>query len=136
MAGVAAKNVIDIAYWDVLGRSVGLSTYVILSGKLIKESPAFSIIRFRDIEVAVSKTKEEHEKVVAAMQLEVANTACRCSASESCEGVSPGELAYVRRRECQLVSRLCSDISSGSRVGYNCSIGAAVLLAGGRRASG
>lgn len=71
MSGMSAKSIIDIACWDILGKSVGLPTHILLGGCLSKESPAFSVIGFGDIPSAVEKAKKEISKGVVAMQLKV-----------------------------------------------------------------
>ncbi|KAE8132036.1 enolase C-terminal domain-like protein [Aspergillus pseudotamarii] len=44
MSGIAAKSIIDMACWDILGKSVGLPTHVLLGGCLTKEPSAFCVV--------------------------------------------------------------------------------------------
>lgn len=71
MSGMAAKSVIDIACWDILGKSLNLPTYVLLGGCLTEECPAFSVIGFGEIPNAVQKAKAKPDRGVIAMQLKV-----------------------------------------------------------------
>ena len=71
MSGMAAKSVIDLACWDILGKSVGLPTHVLLGGRLSEEPPAFSVVGFGETPIAVQKAKAELEKGLTAMQLKV-----------------------------------------------------------------
>jgi len=71
MSGMAAKSVIDIACWGILGKSVNLPTHVLLGGCLTEECPAFSVIGFGELPNAVQKAKAELDKGVIAMQLKV-----------------------------------------------------------------
>ncbi|KAL1863829.1 hypothetical protein Plec18167_007982 [Paecilomyces lecythidis] len=71
MSGIAAKSIIDIACWDILGKAVGLPTHTLLGGCLSKESPAFSVIGFGEIPSAIQKAKTEVERGVVALQLKV-----------------------------------------------------------------
>ncbi|CAI7652906.1 unnamed protein product [Penicillium manginii] len=84
LSGLAAKSIIDMACWDILGKSVGLPTHVLLGGNLAKEVPAFCVIGFGDPVSAVKKAKAEAAKGVIAMQLKVGDDpledACRIRA--------------------------------------------------------
>lgn len=71
LSGIAAKSIIDIACWDILGKSVGLPTHVLLGGCLTKEPPGFSVIGLGDPSIAVQKAQLEAKKGVTAMQLKV-----------------------------------------------------------------
>ncbi|KAE8422562.1 enolase C-terminal domain-like protein [Aspergillus pseudocaelatus] len=71
MSGIAAKSIIDMACWDILGKSVGLPTHVLLGGCLTKAPSAFCVIGFGEPSVAVTKALAEAEKGVVAMQLKV-----------------------------------------------------------------
>ncbi|KAI9925802.1 hypothetical protein MW887_005608 [Aspergillus wentii] len=71
MSGMAAKSVIDLACWDILGKSVGLPTHVLLGGCLAKEIPAFAVVGFAEIPTAIRKAKDELDKSVTALQLKV-----------------------------------------------------------------
>ncbi|PVI01942.1 enolase C-terminal domain-like protein [Periconia macrospinosa] len=73
MSGMAAKSVIDIACWDILGKAVGLPTHVLLGGQLASEPSAWSSIGFLETSEAVKKAKVEYEKGVTFMQLKVGN---------------------------------------------------------------
>ncbi|KAF2993418.1 hypothetical protein E8E14_001840 [Neopestalotiopsis sp. 37M] len=73
MSGMAAKSIIDIACWDILGKSVGLPTHVLLGGCVNEAPPAFSVIGIYDTSVAVQKAKEEHAKGTLALQLKIGN---------------------------------------------------------------
>lgn len=73
LSGLAAKSIIDMACWDILGKSVGLPTHVLLGGCLTKEVPAFCVIGFDDLATAVKKSQAESAKGVVAMQLKVGN---------------------------------------------------------------
>ncbi|KAM0435838.1 hypothetical protein ACHAPT_002729 [Fusarium lateritium] len=69
MSGTAAKAVIDMACWDILGKAVGLPTSVLLGGRLQKELRAFSVVSIGDPAVAVEKARAELDKGVQAMQV-------------------------------------------------------------------
>ncbi|KAJ5082214.1 hypothetical protein N7532_011257 [Penicillium argentinense] len=71
MSGIAAKSVIDIACWDILGKAVGLPAHVLLGGRLSDKSPAFSVIGFGEIPNIVKKAQAELDKGVIALQLKV-----------------------------------------------------------------
>ncbi|OQE31669.1 hypothetical protein PENSTE_c001G05688 [Penicillium steckii] len=71
LSGMAAKSVIDLACWDILGKSVDLPTHVLLGGCLTDEPPAFSVIGFGDLPTVVHKAQTELDKGVIAMQLKV-----------------------------------------------------------------
>ncbi|KAF2014084.1 enolase C-terminal domain-like protein [Aaosphaeria arxii CBS 175.79] len=71
MSGMSAKSVIDIACWDILGKATGLPTHILLGGRLFDAPPAFSVIGFGEIPVAVQKALAEHAKGVVAMQVKV-----------------------------------------------------------------
>ena len=71
MSGMAAKSVIGLACWDILGKSVGLPTHVLLGGRLSEEPLAFSVVGFGETPIAVQKAKAELEKGLTAMQLKV-----------------------------------------------------------------
>lgn len=73
MSGMAAKSIIDIACWDILGKSVGLPTHVLLGGCLSEAPPAFSVVGVDDVPAAVQKAKDEHEKGTLALQLKIGN---------------------------------------------------------------
>lgn len=71
MSGTAAKSIIDMACWDILGKSVGVPTHVLLGGRLADSAPAFSVIGFGEVADAVEKAKTEYERGVVAMQLKI-----------------------------------------------------------------
>lgn len=71
MLGMVAKSVIDLACWDILGKSVGLPTHVLLGGRLLEEPPALSVVGFGETLITVQKAKAELEKGLTAMQLKV-----------------------------------------------------------------
>lgn len=71
MSGTAAKSIIDIACWDVLGKAVGLPTHVLLGGRLTDQPAAFAVIGFGEIASQVEKAKIEYEKGTIFMQLKV-----------------------------------------------------------------
>jgi L-alanine-DL-glutamate epimerase-like enolase superfamily enzyme len=71
MSGMGAKSVIDLTCWDILGKSVGLPTHILLGGRLTEESTAFSVVGFGEIPTAIQKAKAELDKGVIAMQLKV-----------------------------------------------------------------
>jgi len=71
MSGMAAKSIIDMACWDILGKSVGLPTHVLLGGGLADSAPAFSVIGFGEVADAVQKAKAEYEGGAVAMQLKI-----------------------------------------------------------------
>lgn len=71
MSGMAAKSVIDIACWDILGKAAGLPTHVLLGGTLTEQPPAFTAIGAGEIQDAVKKAKSELEKGITAFQLKV-----------------------------------------------------------------
>lgn len=68
---MAAKSVIDMACWDILGKAAGLPTHVLLGGKLASEIPTWASIGFSDVATAVGKARGEFEKGVRFMQLKV-----------------------------------------------------------------
>lgn len=69
LSGIAAKSIIDMACWDILGKSVGLPTHVLLGGCLTREPAAFCVVGLGEPEVGVKKALEEAKKGVVAMQL-------------------------------------------------------------------
>ncbi|CEI68003.1 unnamed protein product [Fusarium venenatum] len=69
MGAYAAKAVIDMACWDILGKSLGLSTAILLGGCLTERPRAFSVIGILDIDAAVTQVKEELKKGATTMQL-------------------------------------------------------------------
>ncbi|PLB45494.1 enolase C-terminal domain-like protein [Aspergillus steynii IBT 23096] len=71
MGAMAAKAVIDMACWDILGKSMGLPTAILFGGFLTERPRAFSVIGIRDAEAAVSQVQGERNKGVTAMQLKV-----------------------------------------------------------------
>ncbi|KAE8382322.1 enolase C-terminal domain-like protein [Aspergillus bertholletiae] len=71
MSGIAAKSIIDIACWDILGKSVGLPTHTLLGGIMTPEPAAFSVIGFGEPDTAIQKARAEADKGVVAMQLKV-----------------------------------------------------------------
>ncbi|KAF9877172.1 o-succinylbenzoate synthase [Colletotrichum karsti] len=71
MGGTAAKAVIDIACWDILGKAVGLPTSTLLGGCLTESPPAFAVIPVEDPEAAVKQALEEVTKGLTALQLKV-----------------------------------------------------------------
>lgn len=73
MSGMAAKSVIDMACWDILGKSVGLPTYVLLGGKLSPNPSTWSSIGFMDHDTAVQKAISEATNGITRMQIKVGN---------------------------------------------------------------
>ncbi|KAL2681133.1 hypothetical protein Neosp_008737 [[Neocosmospora] mangrovei] len=71
MSGTAAKSIVDIACWDILGKAVGLPTSVLLGGSLTKELRAFSVVGLSDTATGVEKARAEVEKGAKAMQVKV-----------------------------------------------------------------
>ncbi|KAI5464344.1 hypothetical protein BGZ63DRAFT_350398, partial [Mariannaea sp. PMI_226] len=69
MGAMAAKAVIDMACWDLLGKSQGLPTATLFGGVLTEKPPAFSVIGIRDVESAISQANDELTKGAVAMQL-------------------------------------------------------------------
>ena len=75
MSGMAAKSVIYPAGWDILGRSAGLPTHILLGGHLSAKPPAFSVVGFGEIPITVQKAEAELEKGPTALQLKVGDDA-------------------------------------------------------------
>ncbi|CAG7925233.1 unnamed protein product [Penicillium olsonii] len=71
VAGTAAKSVLDVACWDIMGKSMKLPTAVLLGGKLGDKVPAFSVIGVVEPEIAVQKARDEVSNGVKALQLKV-----------------------------------------------------------------
>lgn len=71
MGAMAAKAVIDMACWDILGKSLGLPTAVLYGGFLTERPRAFSVIGIHEPEVAVGQAQREIEKGAKCMQLKV-----------------------------------------------------------------
>ncbi|CAG8244675.1 unnamed protein product [Penicillium salamii] len=71
IAGTAAKATLDMACWDIMGKSMQLSTAVLLGGKLGAKLPAFSVIGVGEPEIAVQKARDEVLNGVKALQLKV-----------------------------------------------------------------
>ncbi|RTE74839.1 hypothetical protein BHE90_010691 [Fusarium euwallaceae] len=69
MSGIAAKSVIDIACWDILGKAAGLPTSVLLGGRLEKELCGFSVISMGDPAASVEQARAEVDKGAKAMQV-------------------------------------------------------------------
>ena len=69
MGGMAAKAVIDMACWDILGKSVGLPTATLFGGFLSKKPRSFSVIGIGSPEVGVSQARRELDKGATMMQL-------------------------------------------------------------------
>ncbi|KAI8715224.1 hypothetical protein NCS52_01029700 [Fusarium sp. LHS14.1] len=71
MSGTAAKSIVDIACWDILGKAVGLPTSVLLGGSLTEELRAFSVVGLSDTATGVEKARAEVEKGAKAMQVKI-----------------------------------------------------------------
>ncbi|KAJ4252320.1 hypothetical protein NW762_010917 [Fusarium torreyae] len=71
LSGMAAKAVIDMACWDILGKSTGLATSTLLGPCTQKQVRAFSVIGLGTPEVGVKKAQAELDKGLKAMQLKV-----------------------------------------------------------------
>ncbi|UPK94439.1 hypothetical protein LCI18_005374 [Fusarium solani-melongenae] len=71
LSGTAAKAIIDIACWDILGKAVGLPTSVLLGGRLQKELRAFSVVGIGNPATGVEKARAELDKGAKAMQVKV-----------------------------------------------------------------
>lgn len=72
MAGMAAKSLINMACWDILGKHTGMPTSVLLGGCLAEHMPAFAVVPAgRDIEVSVQKARNEAQMGVTALQVKV-----------------------------------------------------------------
>jgi L-alanine-DL-glutamate epimerase-like enolase superfamily enzyme len=71
MSGMAAKSLIDIACWDILGKAVGLPTSTLLGGCLTENPPAFAVVGFGDPEAGVKKALAEVEKGTLFLQIKV-----------------------------------------------------------------
>ncbi|KAM0083768.1 hypothetical protein ACKRZS_003968 [Fusarium odoratissimum] len=69
MGAYAAKAVIDMACWDILGKSLGLPTAILFGGYLTERPRAFSVIGIRETEAAVTQAKDEFGKGATTMQL-------------------------------------------------------------------
>ncbi|KAJ4002824.1 hypothetical protein NW752_012356 [Fusarium irregulare] len=69
MGAYAAKAVIDMACWDILGKSLGLPTAVLLGGRLTESPKAFSVIGIREPDAAVKQAQDELTKGAVTMQL-------------------------------------------------------------------
>ncbi|KAK2128955.1 enolase C-terminal domain-like protein [Fusarium oxysporum II5] len=69
MAGTAAKAVINMACWDILGKATGLPTSALLGGSLTKNPPGFCVINFGDPETGVKDALAEAEKGFKFMQI-------------------------------------------------------------------
>ncbi|RFN48875.1 o-succinylbenzoate synthase [Fusarium flagelliforme] len=69
MGAYAAKAVIDMACWDILGKSLGLPTAVLLGGRLTESPKAFSVIGIREPDAAVKQAQDELAKGAVTMQL-------------------------------------------------------------------
>ncbi|KAJ4205064.1 hypothetical protein NW767_003859 [Fusarium falciforme] len=69
MGGMAAKAVIDMACWDIVGKALGLPTATLLGGFLSEKPSGFSVIGIRDVDDAISQVKGELDKGAVAMQL-------------------------------------------------------------------
>lgn len=69
MGAYAAKSVIDIACWDILGKSVGLPTAILLGGFLTERPKGFSVIGIAEPEAAVAQAQQELAKGAVTMQL-------------------------------------------------------------------
>lgn len=69
MGGMAAKAVIDMACWDLLGRSLNVPTALLFGGFLTEKPSGFSVIGIREPAEAVKQAKEELAKGTVAMQL-------------------------------------------------------------------
>ncbi|KAG7410054.1 Cis-3-hydroxy-L-proline dehydratase [Fusarium oxysporum f. sp. rapae] len=75
MGAWAAKAVIDIACWDILGKSLGLPTATLFGGYLTERPRGFSVIGIRETEAAVAQAKEEFQKGATTMQLKAGDNA-------------------------------------------------------------
>ncbi|KAB8203953.1 enolase C-terminal domain-like protein [Aspergillus parasiticus] len=71
MSGMAAKAVLDVACWDILGKAMQLPTATLLGGRLADDLSAFSVIGVGDPITGVEKARGELEKGLKAMQLKV-----------------------------------------------------------------
>ncbi|CAG8004772.1 unnamed protein product [Penicillium salamii] len=71
MSGMAAKAVLDMACWDILGKAMQMPTSMLLGGCLMADSRAFSVIGLGDPETGVQKARGELRKGLKAMQLKV-----------------------------------------------------------------
>lgn len=63
LSGNAAKALIDLACWDIFGKSVGLPTYTLLGGALCHSLPAFTVIGLGSPETGVKKALAESERL-------------------------------------------------------------------------
>ncbi|KAE8327827.1 enolase C-terminal domain-like protein [Aspergillus sergii] len=77
MSGMAAKAVLDVACWDILGKAMQLPTATLLGGRLADDLPAFSVIGVGDPITGVEKARGELEKGLTAMQLKVGDDPLR-----------------------------------------------------------
>ncbi|VUC24982.1 unnamed protein product [Clonostachys rosea] len=69
LGALHAKAVIDMACWDLLGKSVGLPTAILFGGFLTPRPQSFSVIRIQEPEEAIAQVKEELSCGVTALQL-------------------------------------------------------------------
>ncbi|KAJ4248359.1 hypothetical protein NW762_012688 [Fusarium torreyae] len=67
LGAYAAKAVIDMACWDILGKSLRLPTATLLGGCLTGNPKAFSVIGIRDPDAAVKKVQDELAKGAVTM---------------------------------------------------------------------
>lgn len=73
MSGMAAKAVLDMACWDILGKALQLPTATLLGGCLGTDLPAFSVVGVGDPTTGTQKAQAELKNGFRAMQLKVGN---------------------------------------------------------------
>lgn len=70
-SGTAAKSLIDMACWDIFGKSVGLPTSSLLGGRVNDDIRGFGVVGFGDPKTSVEKALSEVKSGYAVMQIKV-----------------------------------------------------------------
>lgn len=71
--GTVAKSIIDMACWDILGKSVALPTHVLLGGLVNPDPPAYNVVSHGagGVEDSVKLAMSEVERGMRALQIKV-----------------------------------------------------------------